>query len=65
MKIRIIKNDVEFTPENDLDVYNLSKLGFHTCSCLFSPEKKMINLTVHTDVLLEKLFEDKIKMYNS
>lgn len=64
MKIIILNENVEFIPENDVDVYNLAKINFNKCSIEFSPDNKMTKLNVNVNDLLNKLFENKNNLYD-
>jgi len=55
MKISI-KNDIlKFKPENDLDVYNLSK--FKNVDMCFNPDNKMEYLLITKENILKSLFD--------
>jgi hypothetical protein len=64
MKITILNDNLEFIPENDIDVYNLAKINFNECLIEFSPDNKMIKLNVTVNNLLDKLFENKNNLYD-
>ena len=63
MKITIVNENVEFIPENDVDVYDLAKTSFKKSITEFSPDKKMIKVSVNVDDFLIKIFENKNNLY--
>jgi len=65
MKVINNSDNIEFIPENDLDVFNLGQINFKDYNCEFSKENKMIKLSTTIDSLLTKLFENKDNLYKS
>lgn len=63
MKMNILNENIDFIPENDSDVYDLGRNEFSKSICEFSPENKLIKITVNVKFVLDKLFKNKNNLY--